>query len=118
MKPLVLAGALLCFVPSLFSATITVQAGDYDRRDVVVECKLPIGVSGLHATDGGSMAVQHDGSGRAWFILPELKRGDKKVLQFVKANSPNGASAKAAKDSVTLSAFGKTALVYRTEKTS
>jgi hypothetical protein len=115
MKPFALAGVLLSSSYLVF-ADITVDAGDYDRRNTIVECTLPPGVSGLK-TDNGAVAVQHNTDGRAWFILPELKRGTKKTFQFVKASPASGAQAKSDNASVTLSAFGKTALVYRTEKT-
>jgi len=118
MKPLVLTAALLCLASPLFSADLTVEAGDYDRRDSVIECTLPPGVSGLIIADGQTVPVQHDGSKRAWFVLPELKRGAKKTFRFVKADASAAVEAKSAAGSVTLSAFGKTALVYRTEKTS
>ena len=118
MKSLLLAAALLGPCSALIAAgKLTVAAGDYDRRGTVVECKLPPGVSGLSAADGTTVPVQH-ANGRAWFILPDLKRGATKTFEFIKADAPARATAKRDSASVTLSAFGKTALVYRTEKTA
>ena len=93
--------------------TLTIEAGEFDRHETVVECKLPAGVSGF--ADGP--LVQHDADGRAWFIEPNLKRGASKTYRFVKADGRGAAEAKSANGSVTLSVSGKTALVYRTEKT-
>ena len=93
--------------------TLTIEAGDFDRHDAIVECRLSTGVSGFL----NGPVVQHDAEGRAWFIEPELKRGEKKSYQFVKANGLSVAQAKSAPGSVILSVFGKTALVYRTEET-
>lgn len=119
MKPLALAGVLLCFSSPTFAAEIkvTVEAGDFDRRDTVVECKLPPGVSGL-ASEGGSALVQHGPDGRAWFIVGDLKRGAKRTYTFQKADGKQLAEARSGKGAVTLRAFNRTALVYRTEKTS
>jgi len=118
MKSLAITGALLGFSSSLFAAGLVVEAGDYDRRSAVVECNLPAGVSGLKATEGReTVMVQHDPAGRAWFVLRELKRGAKQSFQFVKANGKSEANARSEPGSVALSAFGKTALVYRSEKT-
>jgi hypothetical protein len=100
------------------SAQIIVEAGEFDRHDTVIELKLPPGVSGLTAAEGQTVLVQHDAEGHAWFIERDLKRGAKKTYAFVKADGPPQASARSEKGAVTLNAFGRTALVYRTEKTS
>jgi hypothetical protein len=102
-------------ITSLAADSITVEAGDFDRKEVVVECELPAGVSGLVSEDQ-SPAVQH-ADGKAWFIVRGLKRGEKKTYQFAKANAPHRARADAEPGAITLSAFDKTAFVYRTEKT-
>ncbi len=108
---------LLAAVVAIGAAeSITVEAGDFDRRETVVECQLPIGVSGLVSAQD-PLLVQHDGSGKAWFIVRDLKRGEKRTYTFAKANGPSATRAETKPGTVTLSAFGKTALVYRTEKT-
>src|SRR5262245_10374335 len=98
------------------AAEITVEAGDYDRRETVVEGRMPAGVSGLVSADQ-SLVVQHGTDGRAWFIVRGLKRGEQKTYQFVKADGFQDAQAKPAPGGIILSRSGKTALVYRTEKT-
>ncbi len=108
---LLLAGV----VAACAAESITVEAGDFDRNETVVECALPIGVSGLYSPDDHPL-VQHDG-GKAWFVVRDLKRGEKRTYTFAKANGSRSVNAEAKPGTVTLSAFGKTALVYRTEKT-
>lgn len=108
---------LLAASGAAFAAnSVTVEAGNFDRRETVVECQLPIGVSGL-VSDADHPLVQHDGSGRAWFVVRNLKRGEARTYSFAKANGPHEVRTEIASDRVTLSAFGRTALVYRTEKT-
>src|SRR6185369_10008165 len=86
---------------SLAAASITVEAGDYDRRETVVECRLPAGVSGL--TGGGeTSAVQHDAEGQAWFVVRNLKHGETRTYQFIKADSVQMAQAKSGPGAVTL----------------
>ena len=108
---LLLAGV----VAACAAESATVEAGDFDRHETVVECQLPIGVSGLVSNDDHPL-VQHDG-GKAWFVVRDLKRGEKRTYTFAKANGSRSVNAEAKPGTVTLSAFGKTALVYRTEKT-
>ena len=108
---LLLAGAVAAFA----AESVTVEAGDFDRRETIVECQLPIGVSGLVSKDDHPL-VQHDG-GKAWFVVRDLQRGEKRTYTFAKANGSRSVNAEAKPGTVTLSAFGKTALVYRTEKT-
>ena len=104
-------------IASFAAASITVEAGDYDRRETVVECQLPAGVSGL-AAGNQTQAVQHDSEGQAWFVVRNLKRGETRTYQFIKADSMSTAQAKSGPGAVTLKAFDKTALVYRTDKTA
>ncbi len=118
MKSLACVAAVLCAGP-VFAASVTVEAGDYDRRDCVVECNLPPGVSGLMA-GGETVSVQHasqEPGGKAWFIERDLKRGAKKTYTFVKADAFATVQARSGKGTVTLGAFNKTAFVYRTTKT-
>ncbi len=103
-------------VTSYGAESITVEAGDHARRETVVEGALPVGVSGL-VSAADSPTVQHDGSGRAWFIVRDLKRGEQRTYQFAKANGPANAQAKPTPGGITFSVQGKTAFTYNTEKT-
>ena len=98
------------------ASSLTVEAGEFDRRETLVECQLPPGVSGLTSAKD-SAAVQHGPDGRAWFIVRGLKRGESRTYEFAKANYPQNATATTAEGAITLGTGGKTALVYRTEKT-
>lgn len=105
---------------ALAEQTITVEAGNYDRRDCVVEFQLPANVKPkpLLSVDGGrSIPLQIEPDGRASFIEPELKRGTKKLYTFSDGIARIPVREVSEKGSVTLSAFGRAALVYRTEKT-
>ena len=120
MKPLALAGAWLCLAAQLFAAEtkIVVVAGDYDRTETVVHFNLPAGVSGnVVKWTGGTAALQTEGR-EAWFILRDLKRGEKRSYTLAHAGVLETAQAKTEPGSVTLKALNKTALVYRTEKTA
>lgn len=122
MKSLTLALAAVCLTYSLSAAEtlITVEAGDYDRRDCVVEFKLPSDVkaTALVASDGGkSTALQITPDGHGWFIEHDLKRGAKKTYTFAETAVRVPVRALKEEGAVTLSTFGRTAFVYRTEKT-
>jgi hypothetical protein len=120
MKPFALTGALLCFTSLLFAAEtkITVEAGDFDRRATVVRLSLPVESkpANLVMSDGQSTALQTDG-GDAWFIVRELRRGETKTYTLRNGGVREAVEARGGNGLVTLKAFGKTALVYRTEKT-
>ena len=98
---------------------ISIEAGDYDRRDTVVEFKLPPDAhpASLLTSEGKSTALQPAGGGRAWFIERELKRGATKTYTLSSGGAQQLAQAQRKDDSVTLRVFGKTAMVYRTDKT-
>jgi hypothetical protein len=129
MKSLAFAGTLLCFSSPFFGAetTITVEAGDFDRRDTVVHFKLPIDaiLANLMPTVDQGTPLQIDGRD-VWFVVRDLKRGQKKTYTLGTGGMPpRGAGflrqvmdARGGDGLVTLTAFGKTALVYRTEITS
>jgi hypothetical protein len=107
----------LAAATSFAAEIVTVEAGDYDRLETVVECQLPVGVSGLAAA-GQTAQVQHAiGGDKAWFIIRDLKHGESRTFRVIKADGVAGVQAKSEKGMVTLSLQGKTALVYRTEKT-
>jgi len=120
MKPLALTGILLCFSFAAFTADrrIIVEAGDFDRRQTVTRFTLPAGVAAPALITSGdtSAAVQSEGR-EAWFVLPELKRGEKRTYTFTTGGVQQLAEAQGGSGTVTLRAFGKTALIYRTEKT-
>jgi hypothetical protein len=97
---------------------IVVEAGDFDRREAIARFRMPDGVNGntLIDADGKATPLQLDGS-EAWFVARNLKRGEKRSYRFGNAAVQELAQAVAGSGTVTLQVFGKTALVYRTEKT-
>ena len=99
---------------------ITVEAGDYDRRDTVVQFKLPPEVkpAALIVSDGQSAALQIGAKGEAWFVERALKRGAKKTYTLSDGAVRQPVTAQAEKGAVTLRAFGRMAFVYRTDKTA
>src|SRR6185503_19891304 len=121
MKSLACVAAVLCAAP-VFAASITVEAGDYDRRDCVVEFKLPPGqFNSVWPREGGSLPLQvKDGAGA--FILAELKHGEKRTytLDSTRDKARPRAVAKLSYPStsqVVLIIENKPVLTYRTEKT-
>jgi hypothetical protein len=120
MNPLACASvALLAIAGSVAGAEtrITVEAGDFDRRNTVVHFPLPPGVKGnMVVSDGISSALQSDGS-NAWFVLANLKHGERKTYKVANGAVRESVSATREEGAVRLQAFGKTALVYRSEKT-
>jgi hypothetical protein len=120
MKPLALIGASLCLTCCLLAADtkIVVEAGDFDRAETVVRFTLPIDAKGnALVSDGKSTALQVDGR-EGSFIVRDLKRGEKRSYTLGTAGVQEATRVKKEAGSVTLDVFGKTALVYRTEKTS
>ena len=122
MKSFTLGVVLLGLTRFLSAAEtlIIVEAGAYDRRDTVVEFKLPPDVKPaamIHTEGGGTTPLQTGPGGTAWFIERDLKRGAKKIYTFDPSPARMPVRALAEKGAVTLSAFGRTAFTYRTEKT-
>ena len=69
--------------------TVTVEAGRFDRRDVVVSFPVPAGVdakSMLRDESGKTTALQVE-SGQASFVLPDLKAGKTKQYRIVSSNA-------------------------------
>src|SRR6476620_7706014 len=69
--------------------TLTVEAGRFDRRDVVVSFPVPAGVDGksmLRDESGNTMALQVN-SGQVSFVLPELKAGKTKQYRIVSSTA-------------------------------
>jgi hypothetical protein len=106
--------------------TITVSAGQFDRRDTLVQFTIPPNVPGgafeLRDDAGGVTRVQADASRRAVFILKELKAGQSKTYHL----QPAAAAAAAERMAVTarqeggavrLQVEGKDVLTYQGQKT-
>jgi hypothetical protein len=69
--------------------TLTVEAGRFDRRDLVVSFPVPAGVDGksmLRDESGKTTALQID-AGQASFVLLDLKAGKTKQYRIVPASS-------------------------------
>ena len=97
---------------------ITIEAGDYDRRDAVVEFTLPPALkpTTLVASDGQTTPLQIGPNGNAWFIEHDLKRGERKAYMLGDGATRQRVQAEVEAGTVTLRAFGRTAFVYRTKK--
>jgi hypothetical protein len=118
MKSLACVAALLCAAP-VFAASITVEAGDYDRRDCVVEFKLPPGDFDALRTDPATFTPLQVNGRDAAFILPELKRGEKRTYTLV-SNAIAAVSrvlAETSRSQVELTVGNVPVLTYRTTKT-
>lgn len=115
---------LLLIFGSCFAATaattMTIDAGELDRSDAIVEFDLPPGVKGNRlATSGGdSTALQISRDGRATFIVHSLPRGQKRTYTFKEGETPAFAEAKSEHSNVSVTVFGKPVFTYRGEKTS
>jgi hypothetical protein len=123
----IVATALLGCAAPAFSRDlkVTVSAGDYDRHDTVVQFKLPedTGPGGYALTDdsGQRTRLQVGPSGRATFILGELKRGQTRTYRLDEGGD-DGAKAAPVEmsrddDRITFSAGGKEILQYQGAKT-
>jgi hypothetical protein len=116
---------LACAGPVLAEHKITVSAGDFDRRDCVVQFKLPEDTQpgGYALTDdsGQRTRLQVGPNGRATFILGELKAGQARTYR-VEEGGDDGAKAAPVEmtrdgDRLTFSAGGKEILQYQGAKT-
>jgi hypothetical protein len=112
----------LLFAMSVHAAQIVVDAGEYDRRETVVRVALPAGdwLKPVALKSGENETTPLQVHGRdAWFIVRDLKRGTRRTYTAVPAESGQFiAQAEEKPDSVTLRVRNKTALVYRTTKTT
>jgi hypothetical protein len=75
------------------NVTLTVAAGDVDRRQAIVTFDLPEGArqfQQLRGADGSVLPLQVDAHGRATYREPALKRGASKTYQLAtfKATAP------------------------------
>ncbi len=115
----IVAATLLCLstLAVLGETKILVEAGEFNRHETVVRFPLSDRLQGnALMNDGLSVALQHEGN-EAWFVLPALKRGEKKIFVVGNTGAREFARASKSEDTVILEAFNKKALVYRTEKT-
>src|SRR5262249_40133719 len=83
------AAAALSAVRLPGAQTLTVEAGRFDRRDIVVSFPVPGGVDGmsmLRDESGKTIALQIN-AGQASFVLPDLKAGKTKRYRIVSSNS-------------------------------
>ncbi|GDY19888.1 hypothetical protein LBMAG56_12330 [Verrucomicrobiota bacterium] len=84
---LLIAGFLLA-VPHLSQAAalrVTVQAGEFKRRDTIVSFNVPAGAREwrrLETESGGAVPFQVDAEGVGWFVLEELPAGTAKVFRL------------------------------------
>src|SRR5215468_1800606 len=71
------------------AGTLTVEAGRFDRRGVVVSLPVPAGVDGksmLRDESGKTTALQID-AGQASFVLPDLKAGKTKQYRLAPSSA-------------------------------
>lgn len=86
-----LLGILLFFVATAVEAAewrLTVQAGEFDRRNTVVPFTAPDALRGnftLREADGVSLPLQVDAAGRAVFVEPHLQKGQSKTYSLTPA---------------------------------
>ena len=116
----VLAGSLACAAPggSGDDYLVIVSAGDHDRRAVPLRFDLPSGLAAvqslrLQGEDGSTLAVQTEGGGSAYFILPSLAAGEE--IRFTLAPGDAGADQVEARregETVNLSVDGLPVLSY------
>lgn len=116
----VLSGSLACAAPAGGGGEhlVTVSAGDHDRRAVPLRFQLPAELATaeplrLQAEDGSLVAVQADGEGAAYFILPSAAAGEEVrfTLQRGEAGAPPVEASREG-ESVTLSVDRNPVLSY------
>jgi len=106
--------------PILKAAFLTVTAGNIDRRESIVTFALPKTLRAksfaLRDDAGKLLPVQIDADGSAAFVLPELKAGATKRLQFEEVRDITAQSAVEAirdHDRLTITASGRKALTFQ-----
>jgi hypothetical protein len=113
--------ALCCAVISTRAAevSLTIDAGDFDRRDAPVTLQLRNSGSYSVELPSGAVPLQPDVGDRGIFILPQLKRGQKITARLVPTRADVAAKvvASTSDGAVKLSAFGKPVFTYHTQKT-
>ena len=84
---------LSALIPALMAnandLTVTVEAGEFDRRQTTVSFQLSPGISSprLCDTQGKFLPLQMDSEHRVSFVLPDLGKGKKAVFRLVEASS-------------------------------
>jgi len=114
--------ALACSLLALCSRAelrIVVDAGEFDRRDTVVDFAWPrdAAPTAVLEDDRGKTAAVQIEDGNATLVVRDLKRGERRTYKPGTGSVQHVAHANVSKDAVTLTTFGKTALVYHTAKT-
>jgi len=126
--------AAVCLVALVFASraapaaaqtpkTLTVSAGEFDRRDAVVPVVVPegsaLGVWTLRDDAGKPTPLQVGPTGRGSFILGELKSGQSRVFRLERSDGGGGAGVDAARQrgTIRLTSGGKDILHYQGEKT-
>jgi hypothetical protein len=70
---------------------LAVSAGDYDRRDTLVQVSLPNGwrhFTHLQAPGEPLAPLQVESDGQTWFIVPKLAKGETKLFGLKVVGSP------------------------------
>ncbi len=118
MKSLACVAAVLCAAPA-FAASITVEAGDYDRRDCVAEFKWSQGPISTAVGERGIAVPVQAQDGKGAILIPELKRGEKRTYTLSPGVLMRGGRvmAKPSPGKVTLLEKDMPVLTYRTERT-
>jgi hypothetical protein len=126
-RPLVVLLALALFAPVVRADhKVAVSAGQFDRRDCVVQFKLPEDTEpgGYALTDdaGQRTPLQVGPGGRATFILGDLKAGQTRTYQLGEGggegfNRDPAVEMSRDGDRLTFTAGGKEILQYQGEKT-
>lgn len=113
-------GASFAWRPAPDVKSIGVSAGPFDRRNTVVSFMLPQGKATsytLRDEKGAFIALQVDETGRASFILQELKANQTRTYQLIdRRNSAKGAEAIRAGAFLKLRAEGREILSYRADE--
>ena len=114
---------LICNATALAQRKLTVSAGDFDRRDCVVPFKLPEdtepGVYTLTDDTGKTTPLQVGPSGRATFILADLKSGQTRTYRVAAAREGDpapGVRVSREGDNLKVSTGGHDVLGYKGEK--
>ncbi len=111
------AGTLACAVAH---AAVTVDAGDFDRRDTVVMFKTVAQLENHQLeADGERLPLQLDESGNACFVVPQLRRGEKRTFKLVplRADLAMSVVAKKTGAALDLSAGNQSVFKYNIAKT-
>ncbi len=113
--------ALALLPASIFGAEqwkLTVEAGEFDRRDVFVSFPAPAGLLGdlKLLGDGATIPLQIDQGGNGAFVEPQLGRRAKKTYTIaLAADVPAHVVAKKEGDRLALTAAGKPLFDYQME---